>query len=257
MTSQSDLGRAGFSHAADVYERGRPTYTAESFRKIVDALNIGFGRRILDLAAGTGKFTRLLRATGADVVAVEPSTAMRAELARILPDVDCRDGKAESIPLPDQSVDAVTVAQAFHWFDPAQALPEIARVLRPGGGLSLIWNERDESVPWVAEMSRVIRWDTKRPFGLSTDFAAVLNASGLFTPTEVTRLHWNDEIDRETFSARIASVSYIALLSPTERHQIIDEALRLIANFPERFSMPYVTDIYICRTPHPSDNRLI
>jgi SAM-dependent methyltransferase len=237
----------GFSQAADVYERGRPSYPREAVHRIVEALDIRAGRRVLDLAAGTGKFTRHLRETGAAIVAVEPSAAMRSELTRLLPDVECLEGKGEHIPLPDRCVDVVTVAQAFHWFDASLALPEIARVLRPHGGLALIWNERDETIPWVAEMTRVIRWDTQRPFQLSTDFAALLNDSGLFSPAEVSRLRWSDEIDRETFSARIASVSYIALLPPPERQQIIDEALRLVASFPDRFAMPYVTDIYLCR----------
>ncbi|MFL5847108.1 MAG: class I SAM-dependent methyltransferase [Solirubrobacteraceae bacterium] len=123
-----------FAQVAEVYERGRPEYTPE----MVQALGLGSGARVLDLAAGTGKLTRALVAAGLDVEAVEPQRELRDLLAGILGGGHVHEGLAEAIPFPDASFDAVTVADAFHWFDQAPALTEIARVLRPGGLLVLI-----------------------------------------------------------------------------------------------------------------------
>ncbi|HEX8802631.1 MAG TPA: class I SAM-dependent methyltransferase, partial [Acidimicrobiales bacterium] len=142
----------GFDANAGDYERGRPSYPAEAVALVVGRGGIGPGRRVLDLAAGTGKMTRLLLPTGADVVAVEPVAGMRAALERLAaasPGLEVLDGTAENLPLPDGSVDAVTVAQAFHWFDPPVALAEMRRVLRPGGHLFLVWNVRDREHDWV------------------------------------------------------------------------------------------------------------
>src|SRR5204863_4913380 len=117
-------------------DRGRPSYPPAAVDHVVATLGITPGRRVLDIGAGTGKFTELLLPTGAAIVAVEPVAEMRAKVAA-LPGVEVHDGTGEALPLPDTSVDAVTVAQAFHWFDPAAALAEMARVLRPEGGLAL------------------------------------------------------------------------------------------------------------------------
>ena len=116
--------------------------------------------------AGERHVHALKRADGAvdtELVAVEPVAGMRAQFAAVLPEVELLVGTAEAIPVPDASVHTVVAAQAFHWFDPSPALTEIARVLRPGGGLGMVWNERDESVPWVAELTRIIHWDTRQP----------------------------------------------------------------------------------------------
>ncbi|GAB2581560.1 hypothetical protein GCM10027168_12860 [Streptomyces capparidis] len=144
---------ASFGAAAAAYERGRPPYPPEAVAWLVpeDA------RRVVDLGAGTGKLTRALRAPGREVVAVEPSPGMREQFSRVLPDVPVLAGAGESVPLPDSSVDALVCAQAWHWVDPERAIPEAARVLRPGGRLGLVWNTRDVSVPWVAELDRVLR----------------------------------------------------------------------------------------------------
>jgi len=134
---------AGFSAAAEAYERARPGYPDEAVAWVADRLGIGPGRDVLDLAAGTGKLTRQLVPFGARIVAVEPLDAMRAELERAVPEADALAGTAEAIPLADGSVDAVMCAQAFHWFRPDEAVREIRRVLRVGGGLALLWNGRD------------------------------------------------------------------------------------------------------------------
>src|SRR4051812_6029029 len=164
MTTIRDAAARGFSQAADAYERGRPDYPAAAIDRIVTDLALGPGRRVLDLAAGTGKLTRLLVSTGADIVAVEPVAEMRRLLGAAVPTAEVLEGVAESIPLPNESVDAVVVGQAFHWFDAIRAISEIHRVLRPGGRLAMVWNVRDASVPWVRRLDEVIdRLDDGNP----------------------------------------------------------------------------------------------
>ncbi|HWJ96893.1 MAG TPA: methyltransferase domain-containing protein, partial [Acidimicrobiales bacterium] len=145
----SDVAAEGFGAGAAAYEKGRPSYSDDVVAWLVERLGIAPGRTVVDLAAGTGKLTRLLAATGASVTAIEPVDAMRDQLLQACPGVEAVSGTAEAIPLPDRTVDALTVAQAFHWFDPAAALAEIARVLRPGGALGIVFNERDTREPWV------------------------------------------------------------------------------------------------------------
>src|SRR5688500_9180263 len=157
-----------FGPAAAVYERGRPPYPAEA----LDWLLPAGAHRIVDVGAGTGKLTRQLHERGLDVTAVEPSDGMRAELSRVLPGVPALAGAAEALPLPDHSADAVLCAQAWHWVDPARAVPEAARVLTPGGRLGLIWNLRDEREDWVRRLGEIIdspeqprRTELGAPFG--------------------------------------------------------------------------------------------
>lgn len=142
-----------FGAEADAYERGRPPYPPEAVAWLVAE----HARTVVDLGAGTGKLTRALRAPGREVIAVEPSVGMREKFSEVLPDVRVMEGTGESIPLPDSSVDTLVCAQAWHWVDAERAVPEAARVLRPGGRLSLVWNSRDLSVPWVAELDGILR----------------------------------------------------------------------------------------------------
>lgn len=239
-----EAASAGFGAGADAYQRGRPSYPPDAVSYVVSRCGIGPGATVLDLAAGTGIFTSRLAPTGARVVAVEPVESMRAKIA----DAEVLDGTAESIPLPDGSVDAVTVAQAFHWFRFDEALAEIARVLRPGGSLALLWNRRDESVPWVARMSEVIGWRAHQISEYDrTDWPAVLGRPGAFGPVEHRTFSWEHVIDRERLAERVRSVSYVAALAPEEREALVTEVLKLVDGFDEPFPLPYNTMVW-CTT---------
>jgi SAM-dependent methyltransferase len=238
-----EIAAAGFSAGVDAYERGRPEYPADVVALLVEELGIGPGRDVVDLAAGTGKLTRALVRTGANVVAVEPVAEMRARLTG----VDALDGTAEAIPLADASVDVVTVGQAFHWFDAPAACAEIARVLRPGGGVGVLWNLRDTSVPWIVEFDAIFEWEQRRPFPRDEDWGAVLEASGRFGPARYHRRTWSQSMDVDTLVARALSTSYVATW-PADRQAVVAARVRaLVAGFPSTFDVPHVTHLW-CST---------
>jgi SAM-dependent methyltransferase len=136
------------------------------------------------------------------------------------------------------------VAQAFHWFDPPVALADIARVLRPGGTLSLIWNERDESDPMTAELVKVSQWDRYQPYPVGRDFGAFIDASGRFGPVTRTRFSFVQTVDRTTFVDQVASRSYVAVLPEPERAVFLDRVADFAAALPEPIALPYLTDLF-------------
>ena len=145
-----------FGAQAAVYDRVEPSYPVDAINWLIEKLGIKPGRQVVDLAAGTGTLTATLTGVGADIVVIEPVASMRCQLRARLPDIPVLAGLAEALPLADKSVDAVVVARAFHWFDTRQTMNEIARVVRPGGGLGLIWNARDRSAEWVDQVWSVM-----------------------------------------------------------------------------------------------------
>jgi len=247
LSDKTLLGRRGFSTGSDLYERARPGYSDESVAHLVGALGIGPASRVLDIAAGTGKLTRALVAVGATCVAVEPSVSMRASFASILPGVAQVGADAEFLPFADSSFDALTVAQAFHWFDTPEAVAEFARVLRPGGGLALVWNERDESDPLVAQLTRISKWDLHQPYPVGRDFGTVIDASGHFGPVTRTRLRFTQPLDRTAFVEQVASRSYMAVLPEDRRRAILDGVAELAAGLDEPIGLPYLVDLFCTR----------
>lgn len=243
-----DAAAVGFDRGAGDYEKGRPGFSPEVFALLGRELDIGHGRLVCDLAAGTGKFTRGLIDLGADVVAIEPVEGMRRQFRAALPGVELLDGTAEAIPLADESVDAVTGAQAFHWFDMPVALAEIRRVLRPGGGLAMVWNRRDESVSWVAEMSTVLHWHDQ-PYAAyeRIDWAGLVAATGGFTPLAHTTVPIVQDMTRDLLAARVRSMSYISAMDEPEREQAVEAVVALAADFDEPFPLPYICHIHWCR----------
>jgi SAM-dependent methyltransferase len=254
--AQISAAAQGFDRNAEAYEAARPSYPAEAVAHIVGHAGIGPGRRVLELAAGTGKLTRLLVPTGAEVVAVEPVAGMRAVLRRELPGVEVHDGTAEALPLPDGTVDAVTVAQAFHWFEPAQALAEIRRVLRPDGHLLLVWNTRDRSHDWVRRFGDLLvdGPGAERPYDsfYDVDYAALIAGAGGFTAAELWSHDWEQPSDPDHLVARAESVSVVGSLQPEEKERVLDRLRDLARTHPDlagraQFPFPYTTRVYRCR----------
>jgi SAM-dependent methyltransferase len=250
--TDKEILAASFEHSAEAYERGRPGYPAEAVGHVAAELGIGPGRRVLDLAAGTGKLTRALVGLGAEVVAVEPLPAMRAQLAAALPGVEVFGGSAEAIPVPDGSVDVVTVGQAFHWFDPPRALAEIARVLRPAGGLAMIWNEADESDPAVKRLFTAMRTVGNRPDTIEADWRIPVDESGHFDPMRRGRFRWTDHLTHAELLASVQSRSYVTVLEPERRAEFFTMIDGVIAELPEPMPLPYVTEAYWCRLAAPT-----
>ncbi|MDQ1702118.1 MAG: hypothetical protein QOF57_1370 [Frankiaceae bacterium] len=226
-----------FGAAAAEYARARPSYPIEA----VDWLLPRHASRVLDLAAGTGLFTRRLVDRGLDVVAVEPSDGMRAELTAALPGIEALAGLAESIPLPNASVDAVTVAQAWHWVDVERAVPEVARVLRPGGTFGLVWNVRDETVDWVARLGRAMHPGTEHDM-----FSNDPPVGPPFAPIERRDFRWTHTIDRATLLDLVASRSYFIVLPPDDRAAMLGAVTELLDTHPDlsgrdEVAVPYIT----------------
>jgi ubiquinone/menaquinone biosynthesis C-methylase UbiE len=244
---EREVGRRGFADGAR-YQSARPGYPRDAIRFLVDRLHITSTTRVLDVAAGTGLFTKELLDVTSHVVAVEPSQGMRAEFAKQLPSLSIVEGTAEHLPCEDGSFDVLSVAQAFHWFNPVEALREFARVLVPGGGLCLIWNERDESVAWVDELSRAIRWHHQRPYDMATDFAPVI-ASGSFSDVERNVFEHVQMMDRASLHQRVLTTSYIAVMDKRDQDLILRDVDQIIEGFDEHFELPYVTTTYCARRP--------
>jgi SAM-dependent methyltransferase len=247
----------GFERGAGAYERARPSYPAAAVDLIVRECALAPGRTVCDLAAGTGKLTRLLVPSGAEVLAVEPVAAMRDQLEAAVPGVVALDGTAEAIPLGDASVDAVTVAQAFHWFDPDQALAEIRRVLRAGGHLVLIWNVRDERVDWVRRFTElIVERGGGRPYtpyhqlasgeAMTADHDDVVRRSGQFGDVATAWFPNPQEVTLDDVVARAASTSFVSALDDAPRIELLDEVRELVGTHPdvagrERFAFPHET----------------
>lgn len=241
------VAATGFSRAAGEYERARPGYPVAVLDLLATTGALAPGRVVVDVAAGTGKLTRQLSPSGAMVVAVEPVAAMGEALVGT-PHLVA--GAAEALPVRTGSVDLVTVAQAFHWFETAPALAEIVRVARPGGWVALVWNERDESVPWVQAFGDVIeRHAGGRPYtpAQDTDWDAVLAGAG-FQAVQNLRLPHLLPATRASVVERAASTSYVAALPDDRKAPLLAEVAALVESFAEPFTFPHITDVHLART---------
>jgi SAM-dependent methyltransferase len=211
----------------------------------VETLALGGDDLVVDVGAGTGKFTRELVSRGLRVTAVEPLAGMRAVLERELPQVEALAGTAEDLPLPDGVAAAVTVAQAFHWFDEGRAMPELRRVLRPEGGVALVWNVRDQSHAIHRAYAETIRPYRGGDYPEMQSHARFFADSELFTPYVEREFAHVQLMDADGLVARAASVSFIAALPDDERAALL-ERVRALA--PDgTFEFPYVTKVFTCR----------
>jgi SAM-dependent methyltransferase len=204
---------SSFGGVAAEYARSRPTYPVEAVRWMVGSAP----RQVLDLGAGTGRLTEVLVAEGHRVLAVDPSVPMLSHVAGALTSAVVA-GRAEQVPVGDGVLDAVVVGQAFHWFDRERAVAEAARVLRPGGVMALVWNQRDESVPWVRRLGRVIGAEPDLP-----DPSAALGLSGAFRPVETCRFRTWQRLDRQRLLDLATSRSYVATLAADERERVLTD----------------------------------
>jgi SAM-dependent methyltransferase len=227
-----------FGGVAEAYERGRPTYPVDAVRWLLGDQP----QTVLELGAGTGKLTRVIAGLGHDVHATDPDEAMLQILERQLPGVRTAQASAEEIPLGDASVDAVVAGQAFHWFDLDRALPEIARVLRPGGRICLVWNHRNEKIPWVRRLGTIIGTQEQ-----DTDPAQALIFSELFGFVEDHEFtHWQ-VIDRRSVQDLVLSRSNVAVLDEAGRASKLAEVLAFYDEYGrgmDGMQLPYVTKCY-------------
>ncbi|OFW71197.1 MAG: hypothetical protein A2Y55_05850 [Actinobacteria bacterium RBG_16_68_12] len=228
-----------FAEVAGAYERGRPGYPEDAVRWLVG----DEPRDVVDLGAGTGKLTRALVALGHRVTAIEPLPEMLEQFPAAAPGAFAILGSAEIIPLPDAHADVVTCAQSFHWFDHALALPEIARVLRPGGRLAIVWNSRDDRDPWSKRLSALIGEETVEADDV---LPRPIDASGLFSPVETAEFTFEQSLDRETLLDLVLSRSYCAKLPPPEREPILEAVGRLYDEEagPDGLHLPYLTECF-------------
>ena len=244
MSKVHDVAARGFGAQAEAYDRARPSYPPDAVAWLAGALGIRPGRRVVDLAAGTGKLTALIAGTGADLVAVEPVAAMRDQLRRRLPGVPLVGAIAEALPFAAGSVDAAVVAQAFHWFDADRAMAELRRVIRAGGRLGLIWNARDRSVDWVdriwSVLDRVEKNAPWRDHGDNTDSAAAhrwserqLASGGRWAPfTDATFYHVHHATHDDAID-RMRSVSHVAVLPPADQAAVLAEIRAILQTHPD------------------------
>jgi SAM-dependent methyltransferase len=248
-----DVARRGFGSEANAYERSRPTYPLDAFAWLAAGLGLGPGMLVADVAAGTGKFTRLLAPTGATIIAVEPVAGMWQQLGDASPDVPIVAGAAEALPLAAASLDAVTVAQAFHWFDADAAFAELARVLRAGGRVGIVWNARDRSVAWVDEvwgiMDRVEKEAPWRDHDAWRDSA--FGERPGFGPLHAATFHHEQRLPPELVVERFRGVSHVAALPDAEKERFLDQVRAVLATHPEtvgqaELAIPYRVDAMWC-----------
>ncbi|MBI3098173.1 MAG: class I SAM-dependent methyltransferase [Planctomycetes bacterium] len=240
----------GFQSAAGLYDRGRPDYPLEGVECLLRELRLDPSRTVIDLGAGTGKFTRLLIASGATIIAVEPVEEMRRQFAASLPGIRLVDGAAEATTLPSSAADAVVAAQAFHWFATGAALAEIHRVLKPGGRLGLIWNTWDPAVEWVVRLREILDdYAGATPRYKSGQWRLPFRETALFTPLEERHFPHLQRGPLQTVLDRVASISFVALLPGERRVEVLRRVRELAETHPvtrgqAEIGMPYVTDVY-------------
>jgi ubiquinone/menaquinone biosynthesis C-methylase UbiE len=242
MSSIHPTASTGFSRAAEAYERGRPDYPQAAVDWLAGELDLRPGVTVVDLAAGTGKLTRALLPTGATVVAVEPVAEMRA----LIDGAETVDGRADAMPFPEEWADAITVAQAFHWFANDESVREIARVLKPAGALGLIWNGRVHDDPLQAEIDELTRELATEVTTLYDDaWRGAIEASGLFGPLAESTFEHAQELDEQGVVDRVLSTSYVAV-APAAQQSAIEARLREVVG-GRTVRLPYVTTAFVTR----------
>jgi SAM-dependent methyltransferase len=228
-----------FERVAGEYERHRPDYPEEALRWAAERLGVEDGARVLDVGAGTGKLTRGLVALGFDVVAVEPGSPMLEQLRVAVPEAEALEGPAESIPLAEASVDAAFAGQAFHWFDPERALPELHRVIRPSGGLVLLWNWWDERDPLQRELGRLVGYAGHSPYRDEE-----LPGKPLFREAGRTVIESVEESSPDALVGYLSTASMFLTMEQNDREQKLAEVRATASRYGEQFPLPRLTYVF-------------
>ena len=247
MASREEMSTS-FGAASAAYDAGRPEYPAEAVAFLVASLPDA--ARVADIGAGTGKLLRsILRVREVEAIAIDPDEAMLRVLSERTPEVDTRVGTAEQVPLDTASVDLVAMGQAWHWVDPVDASREIARVLKPGGVLGLIWNVRNERVAWVRELTHI----------LHASNAEEMIASGKiplhepFGALEEHTVEWQRPMARSDIEAMVRSRSYFITAPRAEQDRMMGEVYDLMDRIgvvgEATIAMPYVTKAFRATRP--------
>lgn len=243
----------GFERSTSAYDHGRPEYPPEAALSLLRHCRVGPSTSVLELGAGTGKFTGYIRQCTSHVLASDPSAAMRTSFAKKWPDIACVGARADHLPLRSSSMSAIICAQAFHWFADSRSIAEMVRVLAAGGFLGFAWNVRDERVAWIAELTRIIdvysddtpRYRTgawRRALAASAELEALQEESHIHVVT----------CDRTTVLDRVASISFIAALDPIRHAEVLKQVNDLLDTHAETrgrtmYEMPHRTDVQWCR----------
>lgn len=259
MTNDSDnlplhpTAASGFSRQAEAYAKARPEYPKAAENWLQTILKVGPNSKVLEVGAGTGKFTKRLVDTGANVVAVEPIAAMREQFRKLFPTLTPIAATAEQLPFSEQSFDAVVCAQSFHWFATTEVLKEFARVLRPGGHLGLIWNIRDESVPWVAKLGELWREKEGKLPRYHQDLLTNLFPHPDFGQLR-RKVYQHSQVGpaEKVVIERMRSTSFVAAMAASEQEAFLHKAREILDQEPNlatatSVEFPYITHMYHCR----------
>lgn len=246
MSDQKREQARSFGAVAEIYDRARPSYPAEAAESLVGRAGTTGGdpKRVLELGAGTGKLTEHLVRLGHHVIATDPSPEMLGHLKLRAPGAETMVAVAEHLPVASRSVDVVVCAESFHHFDHDEALAEIARVLRPGGTLALVWNFRDEGIPWVRKLGRII---ARHSTDGVPDHTGPLEACDYFGEVGEREYRFWQDLRKNELLDLVRTRSHVAVMPEHERADVLDQVAALYDDYgrgPDGMKLPYLTRCY-------------